>query len=84
MERLKFALSDNLPLWICTAVALLLLIGSFLVPPMGVIDGSILAGVAEVFAFAALWAFIIAFKYGKKATFRRNDVEISVDGEETK
>ena len=36
-------------------VSVLLFVGSFFVPPQGVIDGSILAAAAELFAFAALF-----------------------------
>lgn len=38
-----------------TIISVALLIGSFLCPPTGVIDGSVLAAVGEIFAFAALW-----------------------------
>lgn len=38
-----------------TIISIALLIGSFLCPPTGVIDGSVLAAVGEIFAFAALW-----------------------------
>ena len=40
--------------WICLAVSAGLLIAGFIVPPTGVIDGTVLSGVGELFAFAAL------------------------------
>lgn len=40
--------------WICLVTSICLLIASFLVPPTGVIDGSVLTGVGELFGFATL------------------------------
>ena len=39
---------------ICLAVSLALIIAGFLVPPMGVIDGSVLTAVGELIVFPAL------------------------------
>lgn len=39
---------------ICLIAAIGLIIGGFLIPPMGVIDGSVLTAVGEIFGFAAL------------------------------
>ena len=39
---------------VCLAVSIGLIVGGFSVPPKGVIDGSVLTGVGELFGFAAL------------------------------
>ena len=39
---------------VCLGVSIALLIAGFLTPPEGAIDGSIIKGVGELFAFAAL------------------------------
>jgi len=40
-----------------SACAIALLVASFVLPPTGVIDNSVIAGVGEIFAFASLAAF---------------------------
>lgn len=39
---------------VCLVVAIGLIVGGFFVPPTGVIDGSVLTGVGELFGFAAI------------------------------
>lgn len=46
--------STTVLLWVFSLAALSLFIASFLVPPMGEIDPSVLKAGAEIFAFAAL------------------------------
>lgn len=46
--------STTILLWVFSLTALGLFIASFLVPPMGVIDGSVLKAGGIIFAFAAL------------------------------
>ena len=41
---------------VLSVIAVALIIGSFFVPPTGVVDSSVLAAVGEIFAFAALFA----------------------------
>lgn len=40
--------------YLCLAVSIGLIVGGFFVPPMGVIDGSVLTAVGELFGFAML------------------------------
>lgn len=61
-----------------TFVSILLIIGSFFVPPLGVIDGSILAATGELFAFSALWVGIGALEKGYDTTIKRGETEITV------
>lgn len=44
----------NYIFWICLCISIALLIGGFFAPPTGVIDGSVLTAVGELFGFAAL------------------------------
>ena len=39
---------------VCLIVSVCLIVAGFLTPPQGVIDGSVLTAVGEIFAFAAL------------------------------
>lgn len=44
----------TIPFWICLIVSIGLLIGGFFVPPMGVIDGSLLTGCGLLFGWGVL------------------------------
>ena len=69
-----------------TIMAVVLIGASFFVPPLGVIDGSVLAATGELFAFAALGAVIHAIDTGKSATIQHGSTSLTVkdiDVEET-
>ena len=54
--------------YLTLAISLLLIIGGFLLPPMGIIDGSVLTAVGELLMFGVLAqvpALIDAAKNGK-------------------
>lgn len=61
-------------------VALGLLIASFFVPPLGVIDGSVLQAVAEILVFPVIWMIPDAIRAGK--TIKYKDLEIKTEKEE--
>lgn len=65
-----------------TCVSVALLVGGFLCPPMGVIDGSVLAAAGIMFAFAALWVTAHAvIEKGASAEIKRGDTEIKIETE---
>lgn len=74
--------------YITLIVSVGLLITSFIVPPTGVIDGSVLRGVAELFAFATLFKLpniIQSISDGKQVTLAHGETTVTVssrDGEE--
>ncbi len=47
--------STSIALWACLSAALGLLIASFVVPPTGIIDPSVLRAASLIFGFAALF-----------------------------
>lgn len=59
-------------------VAVGLIIASFIVPPMGVIDGSVLGAVGEIFGFAALGTVVKAIDKGVDAQVQHNNTTITV------
>ena len=68
--------------WFCifAGVSILLIIASFFLPPMGVIDSSVFAAVGEIFGFAALYEFHIAVvQKGMGATIHHNDTTIEIN-----
>ena len=56
-----------------------LIVGSFFVPPKGVIDGSILASVGELFAWGALFAGWEAVDRGIDAKITHKDTTIELN-----
>ena len=63
---------------ICLVVSLVLIITSFFIPPLAIVDGSVLAAVGEIFAFAALGEVGAAIERGHSATIRHNNTEIEI------
>lgn len=56
-----------------------LVVAGFLVPPMGVIDGSVLTAVGELFAFAALSQLPYVVAHGKNLTLSHGNTSLSVN-----
>jgi len=56
-------------------VALGLIVASFIVPPMGIIDPSVLQAVGEILVFPVIWMIPKAIEAGK--TIKYKDLEIS-------
>ena len=66
---------------VLSVIAVALIIGSFFVPPTGVVDSSVLAAVGESFAFAALFAVWEAIDKGSDAKVTHGNTTISLDGD---
>lgn len=64
---------------IMATLSVAFLVLSFMLPPTGTIDPSVLTAVGELFAFAALGTLITAIGRGKKATVRHNDTELTIE-----
>lgn len=64
---------------VCLVISLLLIIGSFFMPPMGVVDGSILAATGELFAWPTLFAVYNIITSGRAVTFKKGDMEVSTE-----
>lgn len=73
--------NHNLPFHIFSLCAIILIAASFVVPPLGVIDGSVLAAVGEIFAFAALGAVYKAIDNGTDAKITKGDVSITINND---
>ena len=69
---------------ILTISSILLIIASFFVPPLGIIDGSILAAVGELEALGVLWIVMHAIEKGTAASFKKGDVEVDIKEKEDK
>lgn len=66
----------------CLIVAVLLFVGGFFCPPMGVIDGSILKAGSILLGFAALGVAGQNLANGKDVTFNHGETEIKIGDDE--
>lgn len=81
-EVIKEATYHNWSFWICLVISISLIVISFFIPPLAAIDGSVLAAVGELFAFASLGSLIDAIKKGKEATLHHGNTSLSIgDGD---
>ena len=81
---MKETWESNIWMRILTISSILLIITSFFVPPLGVIDGSILAAVGELEALGVLWIVLRAVEKGTGASFKKGDVEVDIIEKEDK
>lgn len=68
--------------WVCLFAAISLLTASFILPPTGVIDSSVLAGVGELFGFSALYEFVSLARQGKTASIIHKDTTLKIEASE--
>ena len=64
---LKYIENVDVVFWIAFVVSVFLIVGGFFVPPLGVIDGSVLTGTGILSAFVELHHFI------KTGTMKRKE-----------
>ena len=83
-EILKVAWESNIWLRILSISSILLIIASFFVPPLGVLDGSVLAAVGELEGLGVLWIVLRAVEKGTGASFKKGDVEVDILEKENK
>lgn len=81
-NTLASAFKHNVFFWIFGVVAIGLIIAGFIVPPTGVIDGSVLTATGEIFAFAALGVVIKAIDKGVDATLTHKDTVLTLTNDE--
>ena len=64
-------------------VSILLIVGGFFVPPIGVIDGSVLSAVGLLLMFATIDKIPEAIKVGKSVKISKGDFSAEVGTETT-
>ena len=83
-EILKVTWESNIWLRILTISSILLIIASFFVPPLGILDGSVLAAGGELEGLGVLWIVLRAVEKGTGASFKKGDVEVDILEKEDK
>jgi hypothetical protein len=88
MKKMKAPTDGTRSFWlsrltfvICFFVSVGLIVGGFFVPPMGVIDGSVLTAVGELLLFPTLLYGFRAVEMGLKVKFQEGETSITVHKE---
>lgn len=81
--QLKTGLIYFIPVLVLGFIAIVLIITGFFVPPMGIIDGSVIKAVGELFAFAALFEIphCIIIAKDKNISIKHNNTEVKIGDE---
>lgn len=83
MNWLKICKEDGaLAGWICLIVSVGLLVASFIIPPTGVIDASVLAGVGELIGFGVIFKLpemVNSIKDGKSMKVTHGDTTVEIE-----
>lgn len=66
---------------VCFILSIILIVAGFIVPPTGIVDGSVLVAVGELFGFGTLYELPTIIKNGK-ITLKKGDAEIEIDPEQ--
>lgn len=61
---IRHSIIENIPFWILAGISIAVGIISFVMPPKGEIDKSVLSFISWMFAFAALWTIFVAMIRG--------------------
>lgn len=78
----KNYLENNLFFWLFSIAGLALIVASFILPPLGIIDNSVLVGIGEIDGFIALGAVIKAIDKGVDAQVQHNNTSITISNRE--
>lgn len=81
-EFYKNYLQSNLFFWLFSSIGVILIIVAFILPPLSVIDNSVLIAVGEINGFIALGAVIKSIDKGRTASIRHNNTELTINGGE--
>lgn len=74
--------ADKYIFYVCLVSSILLLCISFVLPPTGVIDPSVLKAVGLLLGFAALGIAGQNLANGKDVIFKKDDIEVTIGDEE--
>ena len=70
----------TIPFWICLIVSISLIVAGFCVPPMGIIDSSVLTAVGILFGFASLAQIPVIIEVAGYVRMTKGDMTIEAKG----
>ena len=77
-------IQSNLFFWLFSIIGVILIIVAFILPPLSVIDNSVLIAVGEINGFIALGTVIKAVDKGVDATFQHNNTSVTITNNDEK
>lgn len=75
-------LKSNAFFWFFSIIGVILIVAAFILPPLSVIDNSVLIAVGELNGFVALGAVIKSIDKGRSASIKHNGTELTINGDE--
>ena len=82
IKECKECWKEDIWLKILTITSVALIISSFIVPPLGIIDGSVLAAVGELTGIGALWQFTKAMNKNIDAKVKIKEIELELNNKD--
>lgn len=82
MSEQRHKHADKYIFYVCLFVAIIMFVGGFFCPPMGVIDGSVLKAGGILLGFAALAVAGQNLANGRGVTFSHGETEVTIDDDE--
>lgn len=79
MKKVLNILSHDIWFHIFASLSLILIVASFILPPTGMIDPSVIGAVGEIAGFGALWELHVAIRKGFDAKIQHNDTTIEIN-----
>ena len=77
-------IQSNLFFWIFSIIGVILIIVAFILPPLSVIDNSVLIAVGEIHIFISLGVVLKAVDKGVDATFQKGDSSLTITNDDKK
>lgn len=77
-QTFKECVLQNAWFKVLSMVSFLLIIASFILPPTGIIDNSVLAASGELMGWGALYSVILAIERGKSVEMKHGETTITV------
>jgi len=78
IKECKECWKEDIWLKILTITSVALIISSFVVPPLGIVDGSVLAAVGELTGLGALWEFTKAMNRNIDSKVKIKEIELEL------
>ena len=75
-------LRDNLYFWFFGGISVILIVLSFFIPPLAIVESSVLAATGELFGFAALGAVVHSIDKGKTASVSHGQTTLTIGEKE--
>ena len=79
MKKVLNILSHDIWFHIFASLSLILIVASFILPPTGMIDPSVIGAVGEITGFGALWELHVAIRRGFDAKIQHHDTSIEIN-----